>query len=97
MSNNSELILGDILVNKINGKYPLENQCLNITSNINNNGIAILSFPSNTSPINFTCLYNKQVFYPDFTWNSNNTELTLELDFGQKPNNLEIVELIFVN
>lgn len=95
MSNSSELILGDILVNKINGKYPLDNQSLNITSNIDNNGIAILTFQNNTLPINFTCLYNKQAFYPDFTWNSNYTELTL--DFGKKPNNLETVEIIFIN
>lgn len=46
------------------------------------------------SPINFNCLYNNEIFYPNIEWNI--TGLILELDFGVKPAETDKLEIIFI-
>lgn len=94
---NSQLILGDIEVNTINGRKLPQNALFTINPN-NINDVGKISIPFSelllNAPIMFNCLYNNETFYPDYYWNTK--EKKLELDFAFKPNASAKIQLVFI-
>ena len=92
---NSTLILGDILVNTINGEQlPKNFEYIIDNAKIDSTGkITILFSELNISNIiNFSVLYNNEIYYPDIKWFSN----SVQLDFGKSVNNQDSIKLIFI-
>jgi len=92
---NSTLILGDILVNTINGKkLPKNFEYIIDNTKIDSSGkISILFSELNISNItNFSILYNNEIYYPDIKWFSN----SVQLDFGKAVNSQDNIKIIFI-
>jgi hypothetical protein len=94
---NSQLILGDIKVNTINGRKLPQNAEFSINvNNISNDGIINIPFSalSLKAPVVFNCIFNDETFYPDYKWNLITKEL--ELNFAYKPDKNTNIKLIFI-
>jgi hypothetical protein len=92
---NSNLILGDIIVNKINNEpLVLPATYTYIPTNITSSTIDIdfdeLSGISITNK-QLTCLLNNEIFYPDLIWNVS----SITLNLGFTPNTTDKINIIY--
>lgn len=89
----SNLILGDILVNKINNEQlvlPSSYTFTDVTSStieIQFNDLTDIS----TTNKQLTCLLNNEIFYPDIIWN----ESSITLNLGFTPNESDEINIIY--
>ena len=89
----SNLILGDIIVNKINNEQlvlPSSYTCTNIISStieIQFNDLTDIS----TTNKQLTCLLNNEIFYPDIIWNVS----SITLNLGFTPNTTDEINIIY--
>ena len=89
----SNLILGDIIVNKINNEQlvlPSTYTVTNITSStieIQFNDLTDI-FITNKQ---LTCLLNNEIFYPDIIWN----DASITLNLGFTPNTTDEINIIY--
>lgn len=81
-------------MNTINGRVLPFNSYYNLPVSKFSEGKILIEFNELQikSPINFNCLYNGEIFYPNIKWNENN----LILDFGIQPNENDKIKIIFI-
>lgn len=90
---NSNLILGDIIVNKINDEQlvlPSSYIVTNKTSStieIQFNDLTDISITNKQ----LTCLLNDEIFYPDIIWNVS----SITLNLGFTPNTTDEINIIY--
>jgi hypothetical protein len=92
---NSNLILGDIIVNKINNEQlVLPSTYTYIPTNITSSTIEIPFNDLTDIPITnkqLTCLLNDEIFYPDIIWNVS----SITLNLGFTPNESDKINIIY--
>ena len=89
----SNLILGDIIVNKINNEQlvlPATYTCTNIISSTIEINFDELSGISTTNK-QLTCLLNNEIFYPDIIWNDS----LITLNLGFTPTTTDEINIIY--